>query len=80
MNFSVIAIMLELCVERGEDMRSQITNIPDYNRLGKFLLDLGLSHDAVDMLVYKDKLNHMIIWYFAIISMTLTLIVIIICI
>lgn len=72
--------MLELCVERGEDMRSQITNIPDYNRLGKFLLDLGLSHDVVDMLVYKDKLNHLLIWYIGIILFTVILIILIICI
>lgn len=60
--------MVEICLEQGvhtyEELQEQGRRLRrSSNKLGKLLSDMGVSDSIVDQLIYKDKLNHLIIWY-----------------
>lgn len=50
-----------LCLERGGIIIRRI------NKLGDFLRKLGVKNHIVEHLVYKDKLNYILIWFCSVI-------------
>lgn len=72
----IIHKMIELCIENGENIvRRQKAKVT--SKLGNFLLGLGFRDEIVEMLVYKDKLNHLVVWYLLFCIMTFSVIFII---
>lgn len=66
----VLYNMKNTCIESGEIILSK----PDMVR--KILLDMGISEENIEILVYKDKLNHCLIWLFIIIILLLLFLIV----
>lgn len=60
--------MIEICLERGEYTVSEFNRYKDdfkrrASKLDRVLRGAGFSDELVDKLMYKDKLNYILIWY-----------------
>lgn len=60
--------MIEICLEKGEYTINEFNRYRDdfkrrTSKLDKVLRDMGFNDDLVDKLMYKDKLNYILIWY-----------------
>jgi hypothetical protein len=73
--------MIELCIEKGEatyeGFIEQRRNVERSSaRLGDIMIGMGVSENLVEKLVYKDKLNYLLIWYLGIVCLVLLFLII----